>query len=87
MIAALFSVLLLAADTPATTPETASAPAQEATPAAAPVKTAEKEKKICRADPANTGTRMKQKLCLTQNEWDMKARGKNAGDLKTMGAR
>jgi len=85
MIAALFSVLLLAAETPAA--ETASVPTQEAAPAAEPVKKAEKEKKVCKIDPANTGTRMKKKLCLTQNEWDMKAKGKNAGDLKTMGAR
>ena len=85
MIAALFSVLLLAAETPATTAETASAPT-EAT-AVEPAKTATKEKKICRVDPANTGTRMKKKICLTQNEWDMKAKGKNAGDLKTLGAR
>jgi len=87
MIAALFSVFLLAAETPATTAETASAPTQEAAPAAEPTKTAAKEKKICKVDPANTGTRMKKKLCMTQNEWDMKAKGKNAGDLKTMGAR
>ncbi len=86
MITALFSVLLLAAETPATTTEATSAPAQEA-PATEPAKTAEKEKKICRVDPANTGTRMKKKLCLTQNEWNMRAKGKNAGDLKTMGAR
>lgn len=86
MITALFSVLLLAAETPATTTEATSAPAQEVL-ATGPAKTAEKEKKICRVDPANTGTRMKKKLCLTQNEWNMRAKGKNAGDLKTMGAR
>jgi hypothetical protein len=87
MIAALFSVLLLAAETPATTAEAASVPAQEAAPAIEPTKTVVKEKKICRVDPANTGTRMKKKLCLTQNEWDMKAKGRNAADLKTLGAR
>jgi hypothetical protein len=87
MIAALFSVLLLAAETPATTAETASTPAETAAPATEPTKTAVKEKKICRIDPANTGTRMQKKLCMTQTEWDMKARGKNAGDLKTLGGR
>lgn len=86
MITVLFSVLLLAVETPSTTPEAANTPALEA-PAADATKTAEKEKKVCRIDPANTGTRMKKKLCLTQNEWDMRARGKNAGDLKTLGAR
>jgi hypothetical protein len=83
MIAALFSVLLFAAETPATTAETASDPTQATTPA----NTAGKDKKICRIDPAHTGTRMAKKLCLTQTEWDMKARGKNAGDLKTIGGR
>jgi hypothetical protein len=86
MIAALFSVLLLAAETPAT--ETASVPAQEAAPAAEPAKKAEKEKKICRVNPADTGSRMPRKLCLTQNEWNMRAKGKSAADLKTIaGAR
>ena len=85
MIAALFSVLLLAAETPATTTDTASTPT-EAT-ATEPAKVVEKEKKVCRVDPANTGTRMKKKICLTQNEWDMKAKGKSAADLKTIGGR
>ncbi len=82
MIAALFSVLLLAAETPAT-PDTAGA----ATQAAEPAQAAAKEKKVCRIDPANTGTRMKKKLCLTQTEWDIRSRGKSASDLKTIGGR
>jgi hypothetical protein len=87
MIAALFSVLLLATETPATSADTSNVSAQAAASAVEPAKTAVKEKKICRIDPANTGTRMAKKMCLTQTEWDMKARGKNVGDLKTMGAR
>lgn len=87
MIAALFSVLLLAAETPATTAETATTPSEAAATATEPAKTAEKEKKICKVDPANTGTRMKKKICLTENEWAMKAKGKNAADLKTIGGR
>jgi hypothetical protein len=85
MIAALFSVLLLATETPATPSEAAITPTEAS--AIEPAKPAVKEKKICRIDPANTGTRMAKKLCLTQTEWDMKARGKNAGDLKTIGGR
>lgn len=84
MISALFSVLLLASETPAAAPEAASAPVQEAQ-AAEPTKKA--EKKICRVDPALTGSRMKSRLCLTQTEWDRRAAGKSVGDLKTMGAR
>jgi len=84
MITALFSVLLLASETPAAAPEATSALAQEA-PEAEPTKKA--EKKICRVDPALTGSRMKTKLCLTQTEWDRRAAGKSVGDLKTMGAR
>jgi hypothetical protein len=85
MIAALFSVLMLASETPTTPAEAAITPTEAS--AVEPAKTAVKEKKICRIDPANTGTRMAKKMCLTQAEWDMKARGKNVGDLKTMGAR
>jgi hypothetical protein len=87
MIAALFSVLLLATETPATTTETASTPEEAAATATEPTKAAVKEKKICRTDPANTGTRIAKKLCLTKNEWEMNARGKNVGELKTTGGR
>jgi serine protease inhibitor ecotin len=85
MIAALFSVLLLAAETPATSAEAVNVPAQEAAPTIEPTKKA--ERKICRVDPAQTGSRMKTKLCLTQTEWDRRAAGKSVGDLKTLGAR
>ena len=85
MIAALFSVLLLATETPAASAEAVSSPTQEAPqPPAEPSKKA--EKKICRVDPANTGSRMRKNLCLTQTEWANRAAGKNAGDLKTLGA-
>ena len=84
MISLLFSVLLFAAETPAA--ETAGS-TTEAAPAAEHHKVAEKQKKICKTDPANTGSRMKRNLCLTQVEWDKRAAGKNAGDLKTIGGR
>lgn len=87
MIAALFSVLLLAPETPAATAETASPTTQEAATTAQPVEKAEKSKKICGADPANTGSRMPRKLCLTEIEWEKRAAGRSAGDLKTIGAR
>lgn len=76
MIPALFA-LLLVADSPA---------AQAADgPQAAPAK--KSEEKICKVDPSYTGSRMRKKLCLTQAEWDLKAQGRSAADLKTMGAR
>lgn len=81
MIPLLFSVLLLATDTSA-----ASTPASDPAEQAAPAKK-EKEKKICRVDPANTGSRMARKLCLTQVEWDKRSAGKSVNDLKTVGAR
>lgn len=79
MIPLLFSVLLLASDSSAAA-TTASDPVEQAAPA-------KKEKKICRVDPANTGSRMARKLCLTQVEWDKHNAGKSANDLKTIGGR
>ena len=87
MIAALFSVLLLASETPAATGETASPTTQEAVATSQPVKKAEKEKKICKTDPSHTGSRMPRKLCLTQVEWEKNNSGRSAGDLKVIGGR
>ena len=77
MIPALFALLLVADNSTATA---AAQPAEVAAPA-------EKEKKICKVDPSYTGSRMRKKLCLTEAEWDLKAQGKSAADLKTIGAR
>ena len=82
MIAALFSVVLLASGTPTATAETATEAA-----VAAPVEKAEKQKKICKTDPANTGSRMKKQICLTAVEWEKHNSGRSAGDLKTVGGR
>lgn len=77
MITALLGLLLVSGDPAASAP---AASAQQAEPA-------KKEKKICRVDEGNTGSRMRKKLCLTETEWEMKAQGKDAADLKTIGAR
>jgi len=56
----LVAALLVVAQTgspPTTTPEPA--------PAAAP----KKERKICKEDPATSGTRMSKRLCMTEAEW------------------
>lgn len=76
MIPALFALLLIADNSP---PSEATQPAEAAQTV--------KEKKICKADPSYTGSRMRKKLCLTEAEWDAKARGKSAADLKTIGGR
>ncbi len=70
---------LLAAD-----PSTASAtlPVQLA-PAVKPVK----EQKICRVDQNESSSRMRKRVCLTPTEWDQKANGKTANDLKNIGGR
>ena len=60
---------------------------QEPTQVAQPAAATKKESKICKVDPAHTGSRMKKKLCLTETEWAQRNAGKNAGDLKTIGGR
>ena len=65
MIPLLFSVMLLASDTPGTTNPATS----ESTEQAVPAKKV-KEKKICKEDPAYTGSRMKKQICLTETDWE-----------------
>ncbi|HEX6740709.1 MAG TPA: hypothetical protein VF079_02795 [Sphingomicrobium sp.] len=52
----------------------AAADAQSAAPppATAPKK---KEKKICKEDPAVSGTRMAKRLCLTEEGWAQRSQG------------
>ena len=58
----------------------ASAGPATAAPEAKPVK----EKKICKVDPAETGSRMKKRLCLTASEWDQKNnKGKDVSTLRS----
>ena len=51
----------------ATAPE--ASPPVVAQPAAKPVK----EKKICQADPATTGSLLARKICKTKSEWEAAA--------------
>jgi hypothetical protein len=55
--------VLLAATTPNVAPQPA--PVASAVPAPAP----KKERKICKSDPAFTGSRIEKQLCLTKSEW------------------
>jgi hypothetical protein len=78
LMSILLAALLLSAD-----PAVAQAPA----PAEAPA-TARKieEKQVCRIDTSDSSSRLRKRVCMTQTEWDRKASGVSADDLKTMGA-
>jgi hypothetical protein len=64
-----FVAALLLSAGPAAVP---AAPAQS-TFVAPPAKP-EKEKKVCKADPTETGSRLVKRICLTQDEWDHRGR-------------
>jgi hypothetical protein len=49
-------------------------PAPTQATSAAPAPTV-KERKICKADEATSGTRMAKRICLTEQEWSQRARG------------
>ena len=74
------SVLVLASLFLAQTP-VATAPAAPEAPAAA------SNKKICKVDTLDTGSRVKKRICRTQVEWENRAEGKNANDVKNIGGR
>jgi len=77
MIPLLFSAFLLATDVSGTAASPVSDPAEQP----APVKKV-KEKKICREDPAYTGSRMKKQICLTEAEWQKRNGGlQNASQM------
>ena len=62
----LLAFLLVSAD-PALAQQS-SAPAQDNS-AAQPVEKKAKEKRICKAEDDNSGTRMGKRTCRTENEW------------------
>jgi hypothetical protein len=63
-----FVAALLLSAGPAAVP---AAPAQSTF--VAPAKP-EKEKKVCKADPTETGSHLVKRICLTQDEWDHRGR-------------
>jgi hypothetical protein len=69
----LVAALLLVSD-----PSTQTAPATEAAKPA-------KEPKICKVDPARTGSHMQKRICLTASEWEQKNQSKDVSDLKSAG--
>jgi len=78
--------LLLAALLVASNPAVAAQQAQTPAPAEA-AKPVQKEKKICRVDTNDSSSRLRKRVCMTQTEWDSKAAGESANDLKNKGAR
>jgi predicted secreted protein len=72
MISALFALMLIAEE-----PLLVSAPADAQKP--------KKEKKICRVDEAQTGTRLQKKTCLTKSQWEERAHSNRTDDLKLIG--
>jgi len=71
LLAALFMSAQPVAQAPAATPATSA-------PAAKP----KKEKKICRADPTETGSHMVKRICLTQEQWDAQ-RGRSSDEFNS----
>jgi predicted secreted protein len=65
-VALLLATALAVADQPppSAAPATSVAPAPKV-----------KEKRICKADEATSGTRMAKRICLTEQEWAQRARG------------
>jgi hypothetical protein len=72
----LFSVLMLAAQS-AAAPALLATPVQATAPAAAPAKV--KEKKICKTDDSDPGSRFAKRICLTAEEWAQGGRAPSEG--------
>lgn len=78
----LLAALLLSADpAAATSAPPVATPPPASQPAAKPKK--QKEKKICRTVDDATGSRMIQRTCLTQEQWDARA-GRTADQIGTI---
>jgi predicted secreted protein len=73
MIIGLLSLVLLSSDPAPATPPAAPAAAQAPTPA--PAAKPAKEKKICKADDADSGSHMVRRVCLTAEEWAQRGQG------------
>jgi len=62
----------------------AQAPAASPAPAAPmAAEKPKKEKKICRADPTETGSHLVKRICLTQEQWDAQ-RGRTMDEFDSM---
>lgn len=76
----LFAALLLASGPTGAPPVTnVAATPQASIPAAKP----RKEKKVCRADPTETGSHMVKRVCRTQEQWDAQ-RGRSVDEMGTI---
>ena len=75
-------VALLLAAAPEAAPPIDSQPVQSAAPAPKRVK----EKKICRTNDEQTGTRMPARTCRTASQWEALSGGQDTVDLGNLGS-
>ena len=76
MISALFALMLIVQE-----------PVQASAAQATEVQKLKKEKKICRSDDQQTGTRMRKRTCLTRAQWELRDQAKNGEASKGVGDR
>jgi len=77
MITALFSVLLLASDTPPAATEASPAPAATA-------EAPKEERKVCKRIPIVNSQYGSKRVCMTAAEWKARARGTGVEDLSSV---
>lgn len=68
MISAMFALMLIAEE-----------PVQVVATPPIEAQKPKKEKKICRAEGHETGTRMQKRTCLTKSQWDQRAQLNGSG--------
>jgi hypothetical protein len=72
--------ILLAALFLSAQPVAQASAAVPATPAPVATEKPKKEKKVCRADPTETGSHLVKRICLTQEQWDAQ-RGRSVDEF------
>ena len=72
--------ILLAALFLSAQPVTQASAAVPATPSPVATEKPKKEKKVCRADPTETGSHLVKRICLTQEQWDAQ-RGRSVDEF------
>ena len=75
----LLALALITGDVPVTPPTDANSSSTVASPAV-PSDQKKAEKKICKVDDTNTGTRLAKRICLTRSQWEQRERGSDGRD-------
>jgi hypothetical protein len=78
-----FILAVFLASSQAAVPASPTVPASPATAAATAAKP-KKEKLICKAKIDDTGSRMVQRTCLTQEQWDAQTQGRSMDQMETL---